>query len=511
MMRALAALLVLVGIAISAGAQAAWRTLAYDQEAAPVSNPLKGFVPYPGEYDFPHSMEFDYVGLDAVMSGQDTFTLSGQDTFTFDIGLEPVLNDIAGRGHQMVLRFYLDYPDFRNAVPRFLIDGGLQQTRYTSDGGGRSPNYEDENLVSALEAFIAALGARYDGDPRIGFLQAGLLGHWGEWHTYPDEHLQPSVATQNRILDAYAAAFARTRVLVSQDSLGYDPMAELTTQVIGFHDDDFANNTLPPGDDQFWSRMQRFGLTALWKTQPIGGEIQPDFQNVIWNVPSGAPENYSQAVDTTHVSWLINHGAFENFWTERKRERARQGARRTGYELYVSEVSLPDVQPGENLVIGVRIENRGVAPFYYDWPVEIGIFSLGKQLQTYATDWQLTTVIPGEGAREFQVEAAQTLALDVYTARMRVVNPLAGGRPLRFANATQGAEWLSLGKFGVGDVPGEGEGEGEGEDEEKSPMACSGGTRGTARVFFSDLGVVAAMIGVLTFPRFSRKSLARRK
>jgi hypothetical protein len=30
--------------------------------------------------------------------------------------------------------------------------------------------------------FIAALGRRYDGDSRIGFITAGLLGGWGEWH-----------------------------------------------------------------------------------------------------------------------------------------------------------------------------------------------------------------------------------------------------------------------------------------------------------------------------------------
>ena len=36
--------------------------------------------------------------------------------------------------------------------------------------------------------------ARYDGDPRIGFVQLGLLGFWGEWHTYPyDGYAHPWV------------------------------------------------------------------------------------------------------------------------------------------------------------------------------------------------------------------------------------------------------------------------------------------------------------------------------
>lgn len=31
-----------------------------------------------------------------------------------------------------------------------------------------------------VDAFIHALGQRYDGDPRLGFVGLGLLGTWGE-------------------------------------------------------------------------------------------------------------------------------------------------------------------------------------------------------------------------------------------------------------------------------------------------------------------------------------------
>eukprot|EP01052_Picozoa_sp_SAG31_P004428 SAG31_NODE_183_length_20987_cov_8.711078_12_plen_46_part_00 len=44
-----------------------------------------------------------------------------------------------------------------------------------------SPNYADLHLIAALESFIAEFGRRYDADPRIGFVQVGLLGYWGEW------------------------------------------------------------------------------------------------------------------------------------------------------------------------------------------------------------------------------------------------------------------------------------------------------------------------------------------
>lgn len=282
-----------------------WRALTYDSTKAPADNPLKGFIPFVGEYDtFPYSMEFDYVGFATLMSGPNTFT--------FDTGLEPLLNEIAGRGHQALIRVYLDYPDTGTSIPQFLLDGGLRLTAYNgSSGQGMSPDYANESLVVALESFIATFGARYDGDARIGFIQLGILGHWGEWHTFPEEELLPSVATQNRILTAYDNAFNETQLLVSQDVLGHDPMASVAGRYIGFHDDDFTNATLPPVDYHFWSRMQANNLDMRWTTLPNGGEVQPDFQQVVFDTPTGAPEDFTTAVTTTHVSWLLYHQAFE--------------------------------------------------------------------------------------------------------------------------------------------------------------------------------------------------------
>ena len=61
-----------------------------------------------------------------------------------------------------------------------------------------------------LTRFIAELGKRYDGDARIGFITAGLLGTWGEWHTYPRTELMADKSVQNEVLQAYSSAFKKT-------------------------------------------------------------------------------------------------------------------------------------------------------------------------------------------------------------------------------------------------------------------------------------------------------------
>src|SRR5688572_1774417 len=71
-----------------------------ERSASPTNNPLKGFMPYSGAYTtFPHSMEWNYLPMRALMSGPTNFNWSA---------LETMLEPIAGRGHQTVFRVYLD-------------------------------------------------------------------------------------------------------------------------------------------------------------------------------------------------------------------------------------------------------------------------------------------------------------------------------------------------------------------------------------------------------------------
>lgn len=421
---------------LAAPVAAAWTPLAYDQSRAPVDNPLKGFIPYEGEYaDFPHSMEFNYVGMADLMDGPSSFT--------FASGLEPLLQGAASRGHQVVFRVFLDYPDEATSIPQFLLDAGLATTPYAQHGGGLSPDYEDEDLVVAMESLIAALGAACDADPRIGFVQVGLLGHWGEWHTYPQDALFPGVAVQNRILAAFDAAFDETCIVVSQDSMGQSPMANLAATAVGFHDDAFVEGTLAEEEWMFHARIVANGFADRWKTLPVGGEILPDHQSSVWNLPSGAPQDYAACVTTTRASWLLNHAAFDNSWSAAKRQRAVGGARLLGYELYVAEAN--SEYTSSHLSVGVRVRNEGVAPFYYAWPVEIALLDAGDAVvESWTPSWDLRTAIPGDPA----VEWTATFPASVqpgHRVALRVPNPMAGGKPLLFVNAEQGATWLVLG------------------------------------------------------------------
>ncbi len=397
--------------------------LSVSPEAAPLDNPLKGFMPYyDQDFNFPCSLEWFYVPMNAIMDGPSSFT--------FDSGIEPLLDDIAGRGHQAVFRVYLDYPDLETGIPAFILSDIATNT-YTDYGGGISPDYDDEDLIGPVEDLIEELGRVYNGDPRIGFITIGILGFWGEWHTYPHDDWFASRDTQLRVITAMNDAFPDTEILLRYPGHKADGIST------GYHDDSFAYETLPEEDWSFLQIMADSGEINAWKTKPIGGELYPDIQADIFNLlPPLNSENYTKCVEQTHASWLLNYEVFESFpsWSSAKQERAENGAAKLGYTISVKHIQIGN--SGTGLSVACRFINTGVAPFYYRWPVTIKVLdAAGNTVAEKNADWDITTILPGDSGYDFSAEIEWDIpASGEYTLGISVDNPMEGGKPLVFAN-----------------------------------------------------------------------------
>jgi hypothetical protein len=417
----------------------------------PADNPLRGLVPYvtaDARDRFPHSLEFDYFALSDLMVGPDRFR--------WDV-LEESLRGTSARGMQAVVRVFLEYPGRPSALPRYLVEAGLATTRWSSEenGGGESvtPDYTDPRLRQALTSFLAAFGARYDGDPRIGFVQAGLLGSWGEWHTYPRTDLWAPLALQEAVLDAYEAAFTRTPVLLRYPAGEDDELqANNAGRAFGYHDDSFAWATLDTGREEdswyFVPLLRAAGAFEAWRTRPIGGEIRPELWPRSFTAsPHPDGQDFTQCVAATHVSWLLDSGLFSREFPlpAARRERALAEVAHMGYVLHVARAAVV----GESTQLELVVENRGVAPFYADWPVALGVWRGGELVAEVRPDGcKLNTVHPADelGARPTPVK--WSVALDPAwrgaELALRVPNPMPEGKPVRFANAEQDGEWLRL-------------------------------------------------------------------
>lgn len=440
-------------------ADEAWLTY----QPAPCDNPYTGLVPYrrPADGRFPYAMEFDYLPLSALMTGPNSFDWTK---------LDEILEDVASRGRHSVFRIYLEYPDKLDAIPQFLIDAGLKTTRWTNTNTAPfppkdciTPDYSDPQLVQALESFIAALGERYDDDPRVAYITAGLLGTWGEWHTYPRNDLWAPKETQRAVMDAFADAFDRVPVLLRYPTSGEHLYASTADRPFGYHDDSFAWAThttgKPEHDWYFQTRLTAAGLADIWKSQPIGGEIRPEVWGCVFDEPSCAPQGQSFAAcrDALHVSWLLDTGMSREQASPERAKRATDQVSRMGYQFHVDSVDV-ELMDDQTLSVAAQIENTGIAPFYHrGWHPRFGLHRLSSEAKTSnaveptksfpQTRYELAGIQPGDHVTWHASLPVNELRTGRYAVCLTVPSNLPKGQPVRFANAGRGQHidgWLSL-------------------------------------------------------------------
>ncbi len=354
----------------------------------------------------------------------------------------------------------MEFPGQASAIPAYLMKSGLKIRKSPGQkvDGEVTPDYEDPRLRRMLRNFIAALGKRYDGDARIGGITAGLLGHWGEWHTHPHPDWFASPEVQTEVLDAYEKAFEKTPVLLRYPhDGGVAGYASNVGRGFGFHDDSFAWGTLDTGDpDQSWfylAALKAAGTSALatWRNQPIGGEIRPEAWGVCFDEkPLAQVQPFGRCVEETHVSWLMDSGMFGKLATPDRVERAKLAVAKMGYEYQVTSVILKPVEAME-LELALEIENRGVAPFYQAWPARLMLLNdAGAVTAESAAGFDVKGILPGEVARCITAQIPVTgIPAGSYRILLQIPNPLPKGLPLRFANQTQDADrdgWLTLGR-----------------------------------------------------------------
>ena len=397
----------------------------------PLDNPLKGWCPYvdAGPITLPYSMVYHYASWKELEPTEGNFDFGGWE--------RRVWNNPAARGKHVVFRVYVDYPGRPSGLPDWLKDQ-VKLTSYIEYGGGLSPDYENPALIAGMERLIAALGRRYDHDPRVAFLELGLLGYWGEWHTYPNEKLQPSVATETRIINAYRQAFPTVGLMAryARDDAG-------TRDWLGYHDDMFPEDTDNGHDWSFLAGIRRAGRLDNWKRAPIGGEMVPGAARK-W---VGDPQTRTM-IDRSHFSWV---GPYCPALARKPNaDEAARLVRQMGYQFRWTELQYParieKDQPVEVKLTGV---NDGVAPFYKDWAVELALIADGGQvvsrnrLKTDVRSW-----LPGPFAVE--TSAGFTVPPGRYALAIGIIDPMTGEPAIKFANSLEDkGGWTVLGPLEV--------------------------------------------------------------
>jgi hypothetical protein len=413
-------------------------TTRFKSALGPLDNPLKGWCVYTdaGTIYQPYSMVFRYVPWSKLEPREGEYRFAEWEAETWEVP--------GAKGKHIILRVYADYPRRPGGLPEWLRAKGVTEKDYTDYGGGKSPDYNHPALVTGLEKLIAALGARYDKNPRVAFLQLGLLGYWGEWHTYPNEKWFASLDTQRRVIDAYHAAFPNKKLMAryAQDYTGKQPW-------LGFHDDYFPEDTGDEKDWHFLGKIKRAGRAENWQSAVIGGEMIPaKGENAHkWL----APEHFDFTMDRLrqgHFSWVGPYSpALEKPPTAEWSARCEKMVRAMGYEFALQSLRHPETirrgVPFTTLLIGA---NQGIAPFYYQWPVEMALLAPeGRVVEKLPlTGCDIRQWHPGPFAHTEQMRI-RTAPPGRYTLALGIIDPLTNKPAIGFANALPKRDgWTAL-------------------------------------------------------------------
>jgi hypothetical protein len=387
----------------------------------PLDNPLKGWCPFTdaGQITLPYSMVFFPVAWSELEPQEGKYAFEEWERRMWDTG--------PAKGKHVVFRIYADMPNRPSGFPHWLRDEGVRLTRYTDYGGGESPDYNDPRVVKALERFIAALGKRYDQHPRVAFMQLGLLGFWGEWHTYPRNELFASPETQQKVINAYHKAFPN-KCLMARTPRNYAGKQAW----LGFHDDLFPEDTDGPESWKFLPLMREARRTENWKRAVIGGEMDPN------QAPKWLGAQYSRTMkmtDETHFTWVGPYCPALQQQPDREfTARAAALVQKMGYQFALKEIRHPAaIAKGGKLTFSLTGENQGVAPFYYRWQVELALLdSQGGLVEKVPLDWDVRRWLPGK----FQADAerAVTAKPGKYQLAIGIRDPWTDRPAIKFAN-----------------------------------------------------------------------------
>ena len=216
----------------------------------------------------------------------------------------------------------------------------------------------------------------------IGFVQAGFIGAWGEWHTSSNDLTTP--ANRTRIKDALLGAVPATRFV----QFRYPPYIQAWTPQlpaldaaldgafrIGFHNDCFLASDTDVGtydeDAELRARQRRYN-DAQGDLAPFGGETcnPADDPNPRPRAACADILDEGARYNLTYLNDSYYRRLFHDNW--RKQGCMDEVRRRMGYRFALVSVSHPAaVARGGELSVSIVVRNTGWARLYNPRPVEI--------------------------------------------------------------------------------------------------------------------------------------------
>jgi len=356
----------------------------------PLANPHKGFtLPTEGAWAFVPEFEYGPYGslnnrawdLITYGSGYQKWKELNPGKGVYDwSGLEKLLNALDKEGLTYALRVFPYTPSFISGndtpeekydwTPQWVYNEGAKKIKATLQGKGYQasvPVWDDPIYLQAAKDFGAALAAKYDGDPRIEYIDIRSFGEWGEWHT---SHLEgsemPSDSIQKDMLKYYASLFKKTLLVLPSSGQG-DVYTYALNLGITKRDDGYIGI---PGRPDSLVRAYKANLPTIAENIAEYATML-NYTDVI---PGGylkwTPERWVDAITTAHLTYYVldqGNDCGYRFYQENK-ALADSMTHVIGYNFSITkaeQLSISEFTTRKN-VLNITVKNTGIAPCFFD-------------------------------------------------------------------------------------------------------------------------------------------------
>lgn len=381
----------------------------FNKTEGPDKNPLKGW-----NSGWWNDSDYATVGFQYI-KWKDFESTNG--TFNFD-AIEEVLSRPGSKDRHFILRLYADWHGDNIASdggPDWLYDE-IGVARLQSSNGRYLTDFNDEKYIKQAIEAIAALANHYDDDPRVYAFQLGVLGYWGEWHTFGyDDDYDISDTSANQILNAYKTSFTRSQLMGRYP--WRDPLSE--TGGIGYHNDFFG----PVGhSDEFDDAIF---ADAKWLEGPIGGEMPPGWGATEYNEMFSTPKGMSM-VKTGHYSTMKpTTNPCDDAPNSENCAGFMSMHRKMGYNYQIEKAIFPkNLTQADEFSIQLMGNNIGVAPIYYNWDVQFALIDENEQaIKVFKVDYDLTTILQNSAFYISTAVSVNDVDKGMYTVGVRIIQP----------------------------------------------------------------------------------------
>lgn len=423
----------------------------------PVINPGKGWVAYGSVRNQPREV------LDLVSLGYTRYRWGNLEPQEGVFKWEIIDQDIAawaaaGKDFAFGVACASTHSNDFWVSPQWVFDAGAKydtfdlqdpKLRTTGTAGKKLvPVFDDPIFLAKLERFIRALAARYDGHPRIAFLDIRSYGNWGEAHMHPFR--KPDIAPElfQRHLQIHRDAFRRTRLVVPGGNRKFEPLFDWAVSVgIGLRRDGICGNSngsetlrcdgIMPGVFELFGPYDMLKDLGWWD----GRKDRNGYGHRLEECVERGRPTYCDLSRGGKSGLQLLHD---------EPELVTRLANRLGYHLVLVEARFPRTlgrrQPGR---LQLTWENRGVARLFVPAQVSFALLDAGGAVVEMV---DATASCPSEWKSDVPVTVAETLPFrgapaGAYRLAVGIRRPDDGRAPsIRLGNALERAGgWQVLG------------------------------------------------------------------